>query len=392
MSVLEKVSKHPLFAGRPEQNLISLVHELTDHQKIKEKFQHLLNPEEFEANIREIAGYEPAHSMEEQIQKEQQKHETARACYLPVQLFLSKLNRSPPSFTRLFTTLLRLEYGPLHVGLIVGGIKVEWDDSSLIVPTLSPLAGDVQTHIDGESELMDITQDAVGKMSLAHRQHLDTPKKLEIIYNSCAEKERLINQLVELIVKYNCGKQYSVFRCNCQDFVKEALVSLGIQKLPKFEGNLKGYIEGLQGGAADCVTFGEHSELDAYVRANDNTLKTCEKEYLICMYFQFHMAEMKDLSPEEQEEWKCPVIGCMCVDLDLMIVDDSLHFYQFRKQRDEQLGVGSLHISQAPTVSCIAEEVVVESALVGEEREREDEEVGGGVEDSLSLCSRQVRG
>ena len=343
MAVLEKVKKHPQFSGRPEQEQIALTQELTDPKVIKEKFQCLLDIEEFEANIREIDECGATHSLEELNQKDQQKLETARACHLPVKLSLSKLQRIQAPFLRHFSTLLRIEYGPMHAGLIVGDIFIEWNDCSLVVPTLAPFAGDVQTHIGSEGEWLDITRNAVGNMSLANRQHLDIPKKLEILYNSRAEKELLIDRLVDVIVKYNCYKQYSMFRCNCQDFVKDALQSLGIKKLPKFEGNLKGYIDGLQGGKAACISFKEHSELDDYVRVNVDALKIHEKEYLVLMYFQFHMAEMKELSPEQQDVWKCPVQGCLCEDLECQIVDESLHFYKFRKQCEEKV---SLHPGQ----------------------------------------------
>lgn len=358
MAVLEKVKNHPLFADRSEEYQIGLAQELTDPQKIKEKFEDLLNIEEFEANIRQIDEVEATHSLEEQNQKDQQKHETARACHLPVKLVLSKLRRAPPPLSRHITTLLRIEYGPLHAGLIVGDISIEWSRHSLVVPALDPFAGDVQTHIDHEGEWLDVTKDAVGKMSLANRQHLDIPKKLEIIYNSRAEKERLIDRLVDVIVKYNRCKKYGVFRCNCQDFVKDALQSLGIRKTPKFEGNLKGYIEELQGGRAACVTFEKHSELDEYVRADVDSLTTHEKEYLVCMYFQFHMAEMRELSPDQQDQWKCPVRGCLCEHLECQIVNDSLHFYRFRMQRREEKVV-PLHLGQqvsidTPVIASIA--------------------------------------
>ena len=336
MAVLEKVKRHRRFADMPEQDQVILAHELSDPQKVKEMFKALLNIEEFEANIREIDEVEPAHFQEELSQKNQQKHETARACYLPVQLFLSKLTCWKPPFARQFTSLLRFEYGPLHTGLIVGDISIEWDDDSLVVPKQEPFAGDVQAHVGGDSEWIDYTKDAVGLMSLANRQHLDVPKKLEIIYNSCAEKERLLGRLADVIVQYNLSKRYSIFKCNCQDFVKDALQSLGIKRLPKFEGNLKGYIEGLQGSKAACMTFDKHSAIDDYVRANLDALGVHEKEYLVCMYFQFHMAEMKELGPEELDKWECPVRGCLSGDLECQIVDDALHFYQFQKQHREK--------------------------------------------------------
>ena len=334
VSVLDKVRKHPKFAQKEtEHDLVALAEELTSHKQIKSKFDHLLDTHEMEENIMEIDSYSPTHSMELRNQKEQQKHETARACYLPVQLFLSKLSRELPKVAKHLTPLLRLEFGPLHAGLLVGDVIVEWDDNSLVVPTLGAPDVDVCTYVS-DGDLVDFTGEAVGRMSLAHRQNLDVPEKLEIIYQSRAEKERLIDRLVEVIVQYNLKKQYSMFRCNCQDFVRDALKALGVHKVPGLGGNLKAYVETLQGGKPKQLKFETHSELDEYVNRNREDLDTHEKEYCILMYFEFHSKATVDFTPEELERWTCPERSCLCNEVEREIAHDSLHFFQLRKQQE----------------------------------------------------------
>ena len=390
MATLEKVKKHPRFVGRSEEVQRALAEEFTDHEQIKSKFEHLLDMSDMEDNIRDIDRYSPTHSLEVQNQKDQQKYETARACYLPVRLFLSKLNRQPPRIVKHFTPLLRFVFGPLHAGLIIGGVVVEWDDGNLVVPTEDAPAPDVCTYVTAEGEWMDYIQDAVGKMSLAHRQHLDVPQKLEIIYRSRVEKERLIDRLVDVIVDYNSRRHYSMFRCNCQDFVKDALQALGIQKIPEFEGNLRAYVETLQGGKPKMITFASHAELDRYVEKNREALDTQEKEYCVCIYFEFHAKETAELTPEDQEGWICPERDCLCNDLEEEIVNDSLHFYKFQKQQQKRA-----EAKQHPAMASIREEPEVRNGGA-EARLRWEESAAAAaatakLEDSLAEAAGQVR-
>jgi len=380
MAVLEKVQKHPLFAKKTERDQIALAEEMADRKQMKSKFDHLLAIQDMEENIKEIDSYSPTHSLELTMQKEQQKHEAARACYLPVQLFLSKLNRELPKGAKLLTPLLRLAYGPLHAGLLVGDVIVEWDDSSLVVPTLGKPDTDVCTYVSDDGDLVDFTSEAVGKMSIAHRQNLDVPEKLKIIYESRAEKERLIDQLVEVILQYNLRKKYNMFRCNCQDFVKDALIALGIHEVPRLEGNLKAYVESLQGGKPKRMVFETHAELDEYVNRNCEDLDTHEKEYCVLVYFEFHAKTTADFTQEELEQWKCPEPRCLCYDLETEIVRDSLHFYQFRKQ--QQLKAQKSKVSVLDPISERREDTrQVKEPIVDD----------SGRLDSLTSFERQVR-
>ncbi len=378
-AALEKVKRHPKFTDRTDIDQKALAEELTDPVQIKRKFEDILDTKEMEENIAEISRYAPMHSLEVANQKDQQKYEVARACYLPVQLFLSKLNREPPKFLKQFTSLIRLAFGPLHAGLIVGGVVIEWDDGSLVVPSLDVPVQDVCTYVSDDGEWHDYIGEAVGRMSLAHRQNLDIPQKLEIVYQSRKEKETLIDRLVEVIVDYNRRKQYSLFKCNCQDFVKDALQALGIKKIPVFEGNLKAYVESLQGGKPQKMVFSQHADLDSYVVRKREALDTHEKEYCVLVYFEFHAKITAELAPEELERWQCPEPRCQCSDLEEEIVNDSLHFYKYQKQQKMKT-----EAKQRPPLRTIREETTAGGPLLLDEDDRMQ------LEGSLADSARQV--
>ena len=346
-AALDKVKRHPSFAWRSEADHKALAKEFTDHELVKRKFEHLLEMRDME-DIQQKSG------------------RTARAFYLPVKLFLSKLNREPSRNNKLFTPLLLYMFAPLHVGLIIGDVVVEWYDSGLVVPTIVPAPG-AGTCMTYEGETVDYMQEATRKMSLAHQQYLDVPQKLGIIYWSRDEMEGLLDQLVDVIVDYNSRRKYNAVSCNCQHFVKDTLQALKIKKIPesvipKFEGNLKAYIEGLQGGKPKMVSFTSHAELDRYVEKNREFLNTQEKEYCVCKYFEFHAKEIAEVTREEQERWICPVHGCLCNDLEEEIANDSLYFYEFQKQRKletkQRPAVANIHEPKDVEVLCIKRQKV----------------------------------
>ena len=390
---LSKVKKHPWYADRPLESQRSLAEDLTNHAKMKERFAHLLDFDEYVESIKESDDCDLTHSLEFQMKKEQQKRDAANAAYLPVKLILSKLRRGAPPAANSFATLLRMEFGPLHAGLVVSDVCIEWDDSGLIIPMPVPdNPGDFQARVDSGASWQEGARQVVKDMSLANRKGMDTPMKLGIIYDYQEQKERLIDNLVEVIVQYNRNKKYSVFRCNCQDFVKDALKALHIRKTLKFAGNLGSFFESLKRGVAVDHEFEDHHQLDEYVKANIKTLDKREKEYLLCLYFQFHATECKLLTPEEADDWVCPIKSCRCGGLDYQIDQDAttflLNYPAAGPGRGLPAGLDpaskSNRVSTAPNIRSISEG----AATVEEngEEEQHEEDASGLLEVRCFYC------
>ena len=384
---LNKVKRHPLYAERELEYQQMIAEECINPIKIKEKFADLLDIEEMKAAIVDGDESDIAHSLEASMRRKQQKHETARACHLPVYLFLSKLNRPTPGIIYHLTSKLRFAYGPLHAGLVVGDIGIEWDDSSLILPMPAPtIAGEFQAQVGDGGAMVQTAGKLVKDMSMANRQNMDTPKKLKILYESRDEKEKLLDDLAHVIANYNRCKKYSVFSCNCQHFVKDALLALGIEQFPEFKGDLDNYLQGLKSGTSGPSEFNSHEELDAHVRANMKKLDKHDKEYLLCLYFQFHSTEFKNLSPEQQEEWRCLIMTCQCDELEYQIREDSLYFNQFRTTSPPQAeAVTGTHISVAPNIQSIPEETEGDQDRV---EEGENELTDSLISEAVSMCIR----
>ena len=142
--------------------------------------------------------------------------------------------------------------------------------------------------------------------------------KLEVICKTEKEKEQLIDQLIDVIIEYNKTKWSGVFSCNCHDFVRDALEALHIEDAPTFKSrvDLGQYFSALKRGKVAGLQFKSHQELDNYVITEGKTFNRDEKEYLLCLYFQFHVAELQYLWPGEEDKWKCGLASCQCEELE----------------------------------------------------------------------------
>lgn len=382
MDVVNKVRKHPMYVDHPPDSQKSLADDLVDPLKIKERFAHLLDVDQIVSNIRDSDDCELTHSMEINNRRKMQKRDAALASSLPVKLYLSQLQHGPPrALAEPLTTLLRFAFGPLHAGLVVGNISIDWNDKSLVIPLPAPdIPGQFQAHVDDEGAWDQRRGELVNFMSIANRKNMGTPHKLEIIYKSRAEKEKLLEDLVDVIVNYNKSKKYSVFSCNCQDFVRDALRALQLRDVPTFEGNLGSYLQALKEGQVTAdLQFDTHPELDSYVKANVQTLTKREKEYLLCLYFQFHSIELGELNPEEQEEWVCPIKSCQCGELEHHIENESLFFHQFR-------GTATAGpVSATPTLLTVPEEVLENIVEGGRIELPDNHSMDSAVPDEVSI-------
>ena len=115
-------------------------------------------------------------------------------------------------------------YGPYHVALLVGNVIVEWSDSSLIIPhVLDPKEPGCMPYFHA---LISEPQPPI-----AAPTDIDSFKYItgEV---PCAVQSTvcLINQICEMIVKYNTSQVYNVITCNCQHFAVDMLEALGRSK------------------------------------------------------------------------------------------------------------------------------------------------------------------
>ena len=266
------------------------------------------------------------------------EHRLSQVCNFPLRLILTPISRVG-IIAKTFSSLLDMEFGPLHVALQVGDVILEWNDSSLVIPHFSEhddplLKADIQ-HLCG---WVDFTNEHVPSMKEA-AEKLDYPGQIDLIFRATAEKSRLINNLVKVIVNYNRYHHYNLINRNCQHFVSDALKALGVEKPVQFTGGLGDYFKALKSGCSKSVKieYTTHAELDAYMRnlqakGDLNAMPQGDLEFLLAMYFKFHLDNrrqyMKD--PIALENWKCTERLCLMKELESRIQLKNLRFLNFR--------------------------------------------------------------
>ena len=334
--VVKKVKRYEQYAEKSEEEQVKLAGELTNHQLLFNRFSHLLEAvdEEIQAAAKDDAA-NFTHSTEFKMAHQRAKHGMALVCHLPVKLFLSRMRwdlPAPSVTSKLFQFLFK--FGALHAGLVVGNIRIEWGRESLIDPQWEAdyVEEDFVAHVHLQSEWAYSASVYGKKFSLADRER-SVKDKIDLIIESAKEKQQLITNLVDVIVKYNRAKHYNLFTCNCQHFVVDAMSALGIKETPKFSGQLNDYLCNLKMYKLDIPEeFTNHVALDAYVaqKLKTDLLTQHDMEYLLVHYCRLHVNSMPD---DADEEWQCDVESCQFEYLSEKVDHQALLCHQFLKER-----------------------------------------------------------
>lgn len=331
--VLQKVKNHPELKDLTEEQQIRRAIQLTNEDEIRCHFSYLLDRGSsliWEAAKDSDDDDEFLHTIELQAAHQKAKQDVAQTCHLPVKLILSRLRRGRPPLAHTWSSLFGFEYGPLHAALQVGEVLIEWGRESLVIPKFEAMVAgrELQVHVHGQGQWRDAAGQFVREMSIVdYRPGRNTEQKVDVLYRSVAEKAKLIENLVKVIVKYNCKYKYHLLKCNCQHFVQDAMAALGIKETPQFSGKLSEYYKLLKDGKTKMPKFNTHKCVDKYVTENFDRLSQHDMEFLLCQYFLHHYDEMS--KSDNVDEWRCTVATCQSDRLEDHIKQGSLLFNQF---------------------------------------------------------------
>ncbi len=323
LDVIRKIQNHPEFKDWTDDAAKERAKELTDPVELHVVFSHLID-DRFADQVSQIGleatetdhGKEFVSSKEVKAAKGRAVMQFEIATKMPIKLHLTELSREnllPKPFMDRFTRALSMAYGPLHAALVIGDVTLEWNDTSLVVPKRGVTEPDLQMDISENTAAMkSITRKEVDMKAAV--DSLNYKKQMELVYYTTVSQAKMIRDLIEVISKYNRLYTYQVFRRNCQTFVVDAMRAMGITELPKMTGKLKEYFNELRKGRKHVPDeFQTHEELDQYVKDSQSTgefanLTQHDKEYLLCLYFKFHL---EDLGDEGDEDELCRFPNCM---------------------------------------------------------------------------------
>lgn len=309
--VVEKLRNHEDYRGKSEEELRQVAKQLTDANELRADFSHL-NDLQFEQYAEEIADEADVQLDHPKERQQAQVRAVSRLRSPSVKLYLFELRTPVSRFFSKFSKLFALKYGALHAAIQIEDVVLQWSTSSLVIPeryypadpvfltdvkhrtAAAMVATDLQTQVI----------ETVGKM--------DYNAQIDLQFDLAVNVEEMIENVKKVIVKYNRYRYYNVFACNCQSFVEDIMKAIGVKNVPQnLTGKLKDYFKKLTVDKSSAIPseFPTHQSLDDYVRTQDMTkLTQHDKEYLLCLYFQFHLEAMK---MDKHAAYECQVAGCL---------------------------------------------------------------------------------
>lgn len=317
--VVEKLRNHEDYKTKSDEELRQTARQLTDVNELRAEFSHLTDLlfEQYAEEIADEAELEPSHPKEQQ---QAQVRAVKRLRPPTVKLYLFELRRPVSRFLSRFSKLFSLKYGALHAAIQIEDIVLQWGTSSLVIPERYDPADPVfVTGVNHSTEAARVATNlqtqvctTVGKM--------DYNAQIDLQFDLAVSIEEMIENIKKVIVKYNKFRYYNVIACNCQSFVDDVMKAIGVKNVPQnLTGKLKDYFTQLTMEKSKGIPseFPTHESLDDYVKTQDITrLTQHDKEYLLCLYFQFHLEAMKTDKDAAEE---CKVFGCLMDDVELSL-------------------------------------------------------------------------
>ena len=323
LCVITKLKK--LYPEKNEDEVIELAKVLADPEEIEKKyFHHIVKKlKDRRTDAKEDATLAKeewfGNKRERDYAKERLAASMKYAKNIEVKLLWLELEQNMliKTLANNICPLLRgaaFAYGPFHVALQVDDVRIEWDDSSVIIPhQTNPQSIIFAAKVGEPQELPRSLEDSLSNTGIASIAN-------EV---SCTAENKLllIQQLCVVIASFNTKKEYALFSSNCQHFAMEVLRYLQVDKeeIPQiFEERSKALAAIVIACSKNpkLVEFNSHRELHRYVIENSETLSTESLEFCRLHYLLFHAMGAKC---PNKDAWRCKQDECR-----LSLIEDRL--------------------------------------------------------------------
>ena len=319
VDVVAKLRKLEDYKTKTDEELRQTARELTDKNELRAYFSHLTTGafEQYSDEIADEADLSIRHSFELELAQSR----AIRRLEIPsVKLFLFELKSPISRFLSRFSRVFALKYGPLHAAIQVGDVMLQWGTDSLVIPDKDDPADQIfRTDIKHTTCIAQVAEKIKPQVAQAVKDS-DNKKQIDLQFDLTVGVEDMLDKIKKVIVQYNRYHYYNVVLCNCQTFVNDVMEAIGAKNIPKtLTGKLKEYFEKLTTEKSKLIppNISTHEDLDEFVKGFDLSSATQhDKEYLLCLYFQFHLEAMKtDKDPTEE----CQVKGCQMPEIELQL-------------------------------------------------------------------------
>lgn len=307
------------FSDGESNQLRDLAEKLIDKEKTKQEyFSHLLKQTEIarraigEEHDTFPEGFPNASTRRDGVERMAEHIRT-----LEVKLILHELNdtalvQTVARFAHKFVS--NFKFGPFHASVLIGDVLLEWRPNSLVIPRRIKAVHDKdnravlfanihETSFDTQLPTIPLKFEGVDPETIA--------SSFEKIKDITHEKEQLIDAMVEVVVRYNLKMKYGLFTNNCQHFVQDVLIVLGITDPEKaFREGIKQHAELVMARhTKEAITeYNSHQELDQHIKERKvENMSPDDLEFAYCHYLLFHAWGQK--CPFE-EAWACNPDEC----------------------------------------------------------------------------------
>lgn len=332
--VIEKVRKHPDFKDLSENAIKEAAENFVDPEYFKDLFSQF-SEHQFIKAASEVADEAEVELLsdgeESEVAASRSSGRLKEVCNLTFKLCLTKLDVWSQSVVAKFASLLEAQYGATHAALLIGNDKdgylsFEWTATSLIIPQFCEKPDCVfLARIPSEVNLV---RHQLDDQMQAAGQQLNHNEQIDLLFEATAVKSKLLDNLIELVLRYNKYYYFHSFSRNCQHFVTEAIKALNIKNPHNFTGRLKAYFEQLKRGLPKKPpSFHSHADLDSHVRSNIGEATCHDLEFYLCMYFHFHFISRSQSA--DSREWRCEVESCQMANVERRISRANLVLNRF---------------------------------------------------------------
>ena len=298
--VTSKLKSCREYRHESDSQLAMISEVLSEHEKLREKYFSALVEGISKPAILESSGeYFPERkAMEKSIDR--------------VSEFSVKLVVRPnPDRVQRFTTLLDQHVHSL-ASLQVGDVFLKWEGEGLVLPSFLDTKPRLKCDLNSENQWKVFVAQKQPAISSAVEE-LDQAKQVDVIVDLTTKKDHLLTDLIAVVAKYNRNKTHDNRRCNNYHFISEALKALEVKCPDYLNKSLRQYLKGLKKRKDSSIpsTFDSHAELDAHVmhRADVELLGAADVEYLLGVYFQFHLMDWS--AGGGGRRWSCRCSSCV---------------------------------------------------------------------------------
>lgn len=318
--VVDKLKKLEGYKSKTDEELRRTARQLTDVNELQADFSHLTSGafEQYAGEIADESSIAIGHSVE---LKRAQNRALRRLDVPTVRLYLFELRTPVSRFLSKFSSMFVFRYGPLHAAIQVGDVMLQWGTDSLVIPERYDPADQLfQTDVKERTCVAQVAAEVRPQAKQAVRD-CDNKRQIDLQFDLTIGIEDMLDKIKKVVVDYNRYRYYNVVMRNCQTFVNDVMEAIGVKNIPQnLTGKLKEYFKKLTEHKSEYIPsdIPTHEELDEFVKTSVDlsTASKHDREYLLCLYFQFHLAAMKtDKDPNE----KCQVKGCR-----MATIEDSL--------------------------------------------------------------------